>query len=201
MTDTVNPSQMPASFKDKLRERILSQFADLIPPEQMEALINAEIKAFFETPQLLTVQSTKVEIDNPSYEPGKGHGWNNERKIQRECLAFGSHMTPFRQMVWTCLHDHLSPILRSELEKSESSIRKELDSWVTMDATPDLNSACRVQMSQLANTMAATMLSGVLKSAAQTAHYNMKMSLQAMGHDVSSLPDVPALMGSHSPLT
>lgn len=47
MADAMPVKFDPASLSDRLRERIRSSLADLIPPEQWDAMMKAEIDRFF----------------------------------------------------------------------------------------------------------------------------------------------------------
>lgn len=184
----MSDAQLPTSFQDKLRERILSQFVDLIPAEKLDAMISAEIQDFFETPQMLTVQTTKKEIRNPRYDPAKSSGWGtNEPTIKVDCLAFGSHMTPFRQLVWTCLHEYLSPQLTAALNASETELHEEINAWVKDIGKPKVVGSTRSMVTDLALVASRTLVSRTIDSAVTSAHYNMRNSLQQAGVDVSRM--------------
>lgn len=181
------------AFQDALRKRIMESFMDLVPAEKLDGLIDVEIKAFFETEQLLTVKNTEVEVENPAYEPGKsGYGYSSSsRTLKRECLAFGSKMTPFRQMVWTALHEHLAPKLKAHLEAEHSDTKQKLDEWLSVTAQPGLDSGKTSLFTQLSMGMSNMMLSRIMADALQTAHYNMMQSMNAVGLNITSLPQIP----------
>lgn len=183
----MSDAQLPTSFQDKLRERILSQFVDLIPAEKLDSMIQAEIKDFFETPQFLTVQSTKKEVRNPRYDPAKSSWSGNEPTIRVDCLAFGSHMTPFRQLVWTCLHEYLSPQFAAALNDSETELHQEVNAWVKDIGKPKVVGSTRSMVTDLALVASRTLVSRTIDSAVTSAHYNMRNSLQQAGVDVSRM--------------
>jgi hypothetical protein len=161
---------------------------DLIPKEKIDELVDKEINAFFETEQLLTVEVTKVEVDNPNYEPSRGYGYNNEKKITREAIAFGSKMTPFRQLVWTELHQHLQPKIKALLTAEDSKVKAEMDKWVNQSAAPVLHENYQSMFTHLAMGMSNMMLHRMMRDAATTAHANMAMALSSVGLPTGNLP-------------
>ena len=179
---------LPTQFKDLVRERILSMFMDLIPKDEIDNLVEKEIKAFFETEALLTVTQTQIEIDNPMYDSTRNSGYGNERRIKRECLAFGSKMTPFRQLVWSTLHQALQPALIKALTDENSQVKSDFDDWVTLKATPDLLQTNKALFTHLATNMSAMMLRQVLNDAVNSAQHNLVNSLQMVGINPTSLP-------------
>lgn len=179
---------LPTSFKDIVRERILSTFMDLIPKEEIDRLVEKEIKDFFETEVLLTVNPTKVEIKNPQFEPTKRVGYGNEPTLTRECLAFGSQMTPFRQLVWSTLHQVLQPRLVEILTDDTSQVKKDLDTWFEETATPDLTKTNKALFSHIAIGMSAGMLRSVLYDAVDSSHQGLINSLGAVGVNPSAIP-------------
>lgn len=187
--------QLPQSFQDKLRERILSQFVDLIPADKLNEMIQAEIKFFFETPDLLTVKPTQVEVLNPRYDP-KDHGrWGNEPKIKIDCLAFGSHMTPFRQMVWTCLHEHLRPQFEAALNNSETELRAEINRWTEVIGKPKIVESTRSMVTDMGLAMSRTMLARTMEVAVSSAHTNMRNSLMQAGVNTNGISQTPVVFG------
>lgn len=185
--------QLPQSFQDKLRERILSQFVDLIPAEKLNDMIQAEITLFFETPIMLTVKPTQVEVLNPKYEPREPNRWGNEPKLKIDCLAFGSHMTPFRQMVWTCLHDHLRPQFEAALNNSETELNQEINSWMKEIGKPRVVETTRSMVTDMGLAMSRTMLARTMENAVFNAHQNMRNSLTQAGVNISGMNDKPSI--------
>lgn len=189
MSDT----QLPTTFRDKLREKILLQYAELVPQDQLDALIAEEVNAFFHHEALLTVSQTTVELKNPRYDPARYQGYGNEKTFQQAAFVFGSQMTPFRQLAWSLLHEHLSTKLNAALNDSRSEVRKTTDSWINLTGTPEIVGNTRLHMETIANAMSAAMLSSTLSRASSLAHENMRMSLSAAGMDISLIPEVPAV--------
>lgn len=177
-----------SSFKDAMRERILAACMDLIPREKVDELIDAEVQAFFTTEQLLTVQTTKVEVANPRYDNSKYGGYDNSRMVTRECLAFGSKMTPFRQLVWTVLHEYVYPIVKASLDEENSAAKIELDKFMIETATPQLNEGYKSLFSHLAVGMSAYMVNKAMQDAVTMSHFNLTSALAAVGMNINNLP-------------
>lgn len=178
-----------ADFRSALRERILSAFIDLIPQQEFDALLDAEIKAFFETPQLLTVEQTKVEVKNPQYDSSKPTThWNNEKTLKRDALAFGSQMTPFRQLVWTALHQHLMPIVQVELANDKSQVHTELAMWLSGAGVPQAQAGVQSMLTSLCIGMSQSMFQNAIRTALETSHYNMQTAMQSVGINTNALP-------------
>ena len=189
MSNDLAIANLPQTFRETLREKVMAATLDLIPQEVLDGYISKEIKAFFETEQLLTVKETEVVIDNPNFDSNRGSGYGNERKHRVAALAFGSQMTPFRQLVWTALYTDLRPKIAAMLVDEESTVRKELREWLEVTVKVDMAETNRTVFSNLANTMSRSMFHGVLYDAVNMSYANMRTSLQAMGADTSRMPD------------
>ena len=109
MSNDLAIANLPQTFRENLREKVMAATLDLIPKEVLDNYISREITAFFENEELLTVKETEVVMDNPRWDQSKYTGYGNEREIKLKAIAFGSRMTPFRQLVWTLLYTDLRP--------------------------------------------------------------------------------------------
>ena len=172
---------LPAAFKDIMREKILVAYVDLVPKEQLDALLNKEIEAFFSSELIMTVEQTKIEIKNPSYDSLRGSGYSNERFLTRNCLALGSKMTPFRQLVWSTLYDHIKPKIEKVFEDDKSKANTELDKWFAETVVPESQTVSKQLFTQLASAMSATMFHRTMYSAISTSHSNLLNSLSQAG--------------------
>lgn len=179
---------LPSQFKDVIRERILSTFLDLIPKDEIDKLVEKEIKAFFETEAILTVNQTQIEIANPQYDPKRNSGYNNEKTIKSDAIAFGSKMTPFRQLVWTTLHTELAPKLKAMISEDTSTFKTELDAWMVEQARPQLNNTNKALFTHLALGMSAMLLRNTMSEAISASHMNLRMALQNAGCNTSNMP-------------
>lgn len=182
-----NDVALPSQFKDVIRERILSAFMDLIPKEKIDELVEIEIKAFFETEQLLTVTQTTIEVDNPKYESGS-YGYGNDKKIKRDALVLGSKMTPFRQLVWTTLHTELAPQLLAIINDENSALKLDLQEWMYEKAKPDLNVSNKDLFNTMATGMATMLLRNTMMDAASSAHMTLTSAFQNAGLNMNNMP-------------
>ncbi len=169
-------------FKDVMRERVLQAFMGLIPAEKIDEMVTREVTAFFETEQLLTVIETKVVVDNPNYDPKADSYYDaGKQRVERPALAFGSKMTPFRQLVWSTLHEHLKPLVASALADTSSAVGAQLTDWATNRMTPSLDAAQKVNFQQLAIGMAGSMFDVVLSQANEQAKLNLSHAFMQAG--------------------
>lgn len=182
MSNQVSLQLNTQDFRTKLRDGIMAAFMNLIPAEQLDAMIDAEVKAFFETEQLLVVQETQVEMANPRYNPMEFDRWGAEKPtVKIPALAFGSKMTPFRQLVWSVMHQHLKPLVEDYLDHENSVATKELDKWFNEHAKPDLKQGYRSMFSDLAVGMQAAQLRNTISMSMTQARNEMRANLAAAG--------------------
>lgn len=191
MSELTSMASMPATFKDALRDRVLKSTLDLMPPDLLGEYIDREIKAFFDTEQLLTVAPTKVVVDNPSYDSNKGYNsYSNEKQLSKETLAFGSKMTPFRQMVWGVLFEHLRPRMVKIVDDETSAVRVELDKWIAETSVPVIGATNKTMFNSLASTMASTMFHNAISQSVSHANMNIRSAMASMGANPSQLPQL-----------
>lgn len=179
---------LSSNFKDVMREKILAAFVDLIPQEQFDKMLEAEIKAFFETPDFLTIQQTTLEVPNPRYNPTDR--WS-EPNLKKECFVFGNKMTPFRQMVWTVLHNELTPKIKTIVDDEKSQTNVALEAWLKEQAMPQLKESNTSLFTHLALGMSALMMRNTLSEAIHTSHSNLLMAWQSAGMDISKINVTP----------
>jgi|SRR5271170_380828 len=84
MADVINME----TFKKRVSDTVVAQFGSLIPEEQFTAMVDKEIKAFFEVEALQTI-SPKTD--------SWGHQ-TKEHELTTKC-------TPFRAIIWRQLFD------------------------------------------------------------------------------------------------
>ncbi len=180
--------ELPSNFRDAMRERILSSLIDLMPKEKIDELVASEVRAFFETPQLLTVAANTVEVSNPQYSAGSGY--HQDRKVKKECLAFGSHMTPFRQLVWSTLHAALEPQLQAMLADDTQELKTSLAEWLIEKAKPDLTTTNRELFNNMVMGMAAMQMRNTMLEALTTSHMSLRNVLSASGFNTANMPQM-----------
>lgn len=181
---------LPSAFKDVMREKILAAYVDLVPKEQLDALLSNEVKAFFSTEAMLTVSETTVKIENPQYDSNRSSGYSNEKYLDRKCIAFGSKMTPFRQLVWSELFKHIQPKIEEVFKDINSRANAELDKWFADTVHPTSEKVSKELFTQLSSAMASSMFQRTMAQAIATTHHNMLTSLQQAGMDTSRLPAI-----------
>lgn len=180
--------EFSSTFRDTMRERILSSLIGLMPKEKIDELVASEVRAFFETSQLLTVSATSVEVDNPQYSAGSGY--HQDRKIKKECLAFGSKMTPFRQLVWSTLHAAIEPQLQTILTDNDSELKVDLGKWLLEKAKPDLTGCNKELFNNMVIGMAAVQLRNTMLEAMNASHMNLRNALGASGFNTANMPEM-----------
>lgn len=169
--------ELATNFKDVLRQKVLETFMGLIPEEQIQDYINKEIYAFFEQEQLLTINESKVEIDNPQYDPKRNSGYGNEKKVSKDCITFGCKMTPFRQLVWNEIYNFIKPKVSELLTEENSKLKVELDKWFIEQVTPDINQTNTTMFNNLAVAMAGSMMSNTIRTALDYSNMNIRNAL------------------------
>lgn len=173
---------IPASFKEVLREKVLAAYVDMIPKEQLDALIYSEVDAWFNTPQLTTIEQTRITVANPAYDPKASSAYSAGNKtLTRDCLVFGSKMTPFRHMVWTTLHEHFKPVFNGIVNDSEEKLSGDLREWLKTSAADSINSTGKALFTSLAMGMSATMLNAAMQQAITSSHFSLTAALNAAG--------------------
>ncbi len=95
----------PEKLKKDLQARVRNQFLEVIPDEQWDALIEKEIKGFFENERDLTIEEEERETKD-SYGRGTGYKSTFDRlKVKG---------TPFRALVY----DALVPMVKERIGKA-----------------------------------------------------------------------------------
>lgn len=180
----VDGSNQPApeinNFRDKLREKILNSFSDLIPENQMNAFIDAEIKAFFETKDCLIIENEKAYVDKinkkiielvtPSNVNKYYHNYNVETK---EFLAVKSNMTPFRQLVWSSLFEYIKPIVDKTITDNCNNVKDELNKYLSDQA----NNLIKTHVGVNFNTLAMFQSEAMFARFAQDSLYKVRETL------------------------
>jgi hypothetical protein len=187
-----NEVALPVEFKDAMREKILSMFMGLIPQEKIDDLITKEIRVFFETEVILTVRETQVEVDNPDYIPHQS-SYRNERKLSKDAIVVGSAMTPFRQLVWTTIHQYLKPKLKAIIDDVNTEAGKELQTQLTEQFKPQVGETFKAIFTQTATSMSAGLFYRHMQYSIQASHSNMIASLNVVGIPASNIPPSPVI--------
>lgn len=168
------------NFKDKLREKILSSFSDLIPPETMTALIDSEIKAFFETKDSLIIESEKAYVDRLNKRvielvtPNNINKYYSNYNVEtKEFLAIKSNMTPFRQLVWSSLFEYIRPVVDKAIADNCNNVKDELNKYLSDQA----NNMIKEQVGVNFNTLAMFQSEVMFSRFASDTLYKVKQTL------------------------
>ena len=179
-----------SDFRKHLREKLLGALVELIPPEEFDKMLDEEVKAFFYTEQLLTVELMDVHKNGVRTRTTSHTGFGYHEPAERQVLAFGSRMTPFRQMVWTILHEALSGHIKSTLDNEESEIKNEFTKTLVNSIQPTVKEVGMGMFSQLSNAMAMGMMSNVLHQAASDVNIVLHDAFQRAGMDPQGVQSV-----------
>lgn len=81
------------AFRKRVEDHILNTFGSLIPEDQFKAMIDSQVKDFFDTKQVIQVVERQEEVkDTRGYYSGT-----------RKWMELSVPITPFQQMVWSVL--------------------------------------------------------------------------------------------------
>jgi hypothetical protein len=194
----INEVALPAEFKEVMREKILSMFMGLIPQEKIDELVAKEIRVFFETEVMLTVKETTVVVDNPDYNTTTS-SYRSERKLTKDAIVFGSNMTPFRQLVWSVVHEYLKPKIKEMISDVSEEAGKELQNQLIEQFKPQVGETFKAIFTQTATSMSAGLFYRQMQYSLQTSHSNMVAALSVVGVPVSNIPNTPFI--SSPPIT
>lgn len=174
-------------FRTALKEKVLGALVELIPEEEFNNMLNAEVKAFFESEQLLVIEQGKVQIDNPRYNPSNGYQYGNDKTITKDCMVLNIKMTPFRQLVWKYLSEYVSNQVSDVINSEHSAVKQELDKWFVEVATDDINETQRALINKFVMTGSMGIINSTISTANSLAKATMISALQQAGVDVSKV--------------
>lgn len=154
-----------SDFKKRVQDHVVNTFGSLIPPQQFEALVNAEIKAFFE-------QTVSFEVSRVHSEWG------------RNIDSFKTAMTPFRAVVWAKTQQMAQEAMRDFFNGPHAPVRKILDELTQL---PEIQGQQLSQAQQLMLAMAGVMFKNVMLSANESSLMTLIQRLRDQGqHDVAN---------------
>lgn len=185
MTSNLTLTTMPSDFKSALKEKILGAFIDLIPEEQFNEMLNEEIKAFFESEQIVAVTEGKMEVNNPKYNPTSNQIYGNTKTLTKECMTLSMKVSPFRQLVWSTLYSHLSEKIEEVVKSEHSQVGKSLAEWFETKAKGEIKETQSSMIERYAMAGGMGMLSSVLLNASLTSKATIMSALQQTGVDIS----------------
>lgn len=146
----------------------------------MNAFIDAEIKAFFETKDCLIIENEKAYVDKinkkiielvtPNNVNKYYHNYNVETK---EFLAVKSNMTPFRQLVWSSLFEYIKPIVDKTITDNCNNVKDELNKYLSDQA----NNLIKTHVGVNFNTLAMFQSEAMFARFAQDSLYKVRETL------------------------
>lgn len=112
------------AFKKRVADHITNTFGALIPEEQFQSMVDAQVKEFFETTREFRVSERQ--------EQNKG-GYGTHTVY---CL--NEHITPFQHMVFSILRDKIESALVTHLNAKDSPISKLLRDLVEVPVVGEI---------------------------------------------------------------
>jgi hypothetical protein len=155
-----------SAFRKRVADHINDTFAALIPPEQFQAMVDAQVKEFFETPRAFDVR------DVQSWDTDR---WGNRQNIvTRKQLS--APITPFQQMVWSVLHEIVGSKLAEYMKDKD---RCALDKFVAeMFELKQFGDQQIATAEKLMIAMAASMFTSLITSATEQTKQGMANAAQ-----------------------
>ena len=165
---------VPTSFQEKLRDSIFEKFLELFPKEILEEAIATEIKDFFEADTSEFVVG-KAIVPNPDYKPKE---WQSRSTIEVSTVRYLSKVTPFRQLVWSAINDHVGSMIKETLANNEAELTAAINNFYSTSLSPELNKGVAANIDMIAKGMAASAQVATLQAATREAHAHMVRCLQ-----------------------
>lgn len=144
-------------FKQRVQDHVLNTFGSLIPQEQFEQMVNAEIKSFFEGKT--EIQITKVES---SYSSGRVE-------------ALKTNLTPFRAVVYAAVLKMVGSQLDTFFTSEHAPVKKMIQELIEI---PELQEAQVSEAQRLMMAMAGMMFKNVMENANLQATYSLAQAFR-----------------------
>lgn len=167
------------AFRRRVADHITQTFGSLLPEDQFRALVDAQVKFFFDTPREFTFKTEDI-ID-------KSRGYNDKIGTR---LLLNTKITPFQQMVWELVKEHVSERLKQYFaDGGNSEIEKYLNQWTALKEFKDHQIA---DVNKLALAMVARAFADQFNLGVNTVRNEMALKFQAAG-----MPDVSNFLYSN----
>lgn len=108
--EVINVIDNAQAFKERVAESVRASFGMMIPEEDWRCLVDKEVKAFFEEPS-----KSYAIVEKYTGKPG---GFSYDSSVKYLDLE-APGLTPFRVMVWNCLHDLVKPVIHKYFQEHE----------------------------------------------------------------------------------
>lgn len=170
---------LPTEFKDVMREKILSAFMGMIPQDKIDELVSKEITAFFDTEVELVISETPASLKKRA-----GSSYSSSTTLPTS-FSIDSKITPFRQLVWSTIHEFIQPKIAEIVKDVKGQANKELESWLVEEAKPVAGATFKAIFTETAKSMSQQMFYKTMQYSIQQSHMNMMNALAAIGVDYS----------------
>lgn len=150
-----NSLAMPKDFNERVTNKVRDVFMDLIPNEQLDSLVQKEIKAFFEE-------------SNQQYTIVESSSYSSTKKID-------SSVTPFRMLVWTEVGRLVGPKLQ-EIFGSDQWKTEVIHTDTGQDVA--LSELLDKKLDDMVTRMAKTMFTNMFEQAVGAAKYELTQDIK-----------------------
>lgn len=189
MTDVTmlpNPSapSINPDFRTVLKQKVIETFLGLIPEHDLEKMIEAEVKEFFENKENQIFKVGNVVMKKKDAEAAgaifrERDSWprTDNPDVDAKVLQSVCPMGPFRLLVWSTLRDHLKVKFINILTDVNKGLGKELDNWLLTEATEGLKESHTLNFNALSMKMSNFALHSTMKAAAASAIQTVAMCM------------------------
>ena len=163
MPDTTIAPFDPDALKKRVSETIQASFGALIPESTWQAMVDKEVKAFFEEPGAEWIVEKR----------GDGR-WNSTDTI----TTLQSKMTPFRRMVWEKVQELCKAKIESLL--NGDTLRGYVDNYSGPDGRTtkvELSDYLEKKLVEIAPAMAVTFFRGAFGAAVEQAKQEIRTEI------------------------
>lgn len=203
MTDVTmlpNPSapSINPDFRTVLKQKVIETFLGLIPEQDLEKMIEAEVKEFFENKENQIFKVGNVVMKKKDAEAAgaifrERDSWprTDNPDVDAKVLQSVCPMGPFRLLVWSTLRDHLKVKFINILTDVNKGLGKELDNWLLTEATEGLKDSHSLNFNALSMKMSNFALHNTMKAAATSAVHTVAMCMPANEEKNKLLSNAP----------
>lgn len=159
------------AFRQRVEQHIINSFASLLSDDQFAALVDAQIRAFFETPGPWTLENVR----------SSGYSVDNLYKLNMPA-------TPFQMMVWQYVKPRAAERLKDYFDdKGRSAIDQFLDELL---AIPEFGEGQRARVEKLMLAMTASLFADLARSVSA----NVKMGMTNAANQ-ANMPELANKIG------
>lgn len=176
---------VPPAFQEKLRDAMFEKFMELFPKEQLEKAIDSEITAFFEL-DVAPFTKTTVKVDNPNYR----NSWDS-RTIDIPAMTSVMKITPFRQLVWEAMHDHMRPVVDEVVADRKSQFGKAFADYIGQSIKPAVENTLNANMHTLGAAMASSIMNASMNASVDASHQTLQQAMRMLNVPPETINGIP----------